>query len=136
MMARTDRELDARLARDLFGMKPARMKPSGSISGLVTMWECEDWAVGGVACYPTNEEAINHPHSPLMHYSSTWKGMGLVVEAMRAMGWTFRLIVHPQWDFEAAFSRIGAGPHAGKADTAHRAAALAADKALGGEVDG
>ncbi len=79
-----------------------------------------------------------HPWEP-EHYSTTWEGMGLVVEAMREKGfryWGTDWIERPP---DAIFCRyssvdLDGGERFSHADTLPMAVALAALRALGVEV--
>jgi hypothetical protein len=99
-----DRRLDAAIGTELFDLK---------------VWsdydECSQWTPGarwsyGSECYEiecwfavpknlTPEEVdeldLGDPKYQLKRYSSTWEGLGLVVEAMRGKGWTCELYCYP-----------------------------------------
>jgi hypothetical protein len=99
-----DRRLDAAIGTELFDLK---------------VWsdydECSQWTPGarwsyGSECYEvecwfavpknlTPEEVddldLGDPKYQLEHYSSTWDGLGLVVEAMRGKGFAYEVLGYP-----------------------------------------
>jgi hypothetical protein len=138
-----DRRLDAELGKVLFDLK---------------VWsdydECSQWTPGarwsyGSECYEiecwfavpknlTPEEVddldLGDPKYQLEHYSSTWDGLGLVVEAMRGKGYAFRLTTKSEqfmWAYFGPLRGIGKEGFAGDS-YAPRAVALAAYQALTG----
>lgn len=80
------RELDALIAEKVMGLKPCTFKEKGSISGMVTFWECE-CGNGSKGCYPINNSAIKHHNSALCPYSEKIWAAWEVVEKMMSIGW-------------------------------------------------
>src|SRR5690606_36013416 len=78
IMQLTGRELDAAVAERVMGLRPCRFRETGRISGLATMWQCEHGTRR--TCYPVNQDAVDHPHSPLHHYSTNIAAAWEVVE--------------------------------------------------------
>lgn len=74
------RELDAAIAEHVLGLKPCTFREMGTISGLHTLWQCEHRICE--TCFPTNEEAIKHRHSPLHRYSEDIKAAWEVMDRM------------------------------------------------------
>ena len=78
------REMDAQIAEKVMGLNPCTFKGKGGISGLLTFWECE--CGGNSKCFPVNQEAVDHPHSPLDRYSTDIKAAFEVEDRIAAMG--------------------------------------------------
>jgi hypothetical protein len=115
------RKVDALLAANLFGYREIMTLESGYLVGL----------------HPRQIEYGMTPHETIPFYSSNWAGMGEVVERMRARGYSLNIEIFAGMDgvvkakLHFADSK---GMGIERADTAPRAAALAACKALGLEV--
>lgn len=122
----TDRELDALLAAHLFGWK--RVATTRGQTFLVPA----DYPDG-----PYDEDAIKYSLTP-ERYSTSGNGMLLVVGAMRAKGWQVSVdsfgSTKPVEDWRCKFGNGPLPPGTAFADTAPRAVAIAACRALGLEV--
>lgn len=90
----TDTELDQAIAEEVFGLSPCTFEIDGQFSAWATSWKCEHDTNYMGKCYPANEEAINHPHSPLEDYCG--KDYGLVLNHL-----TYELGVRPTMSFGA-----------------------------------
>jgi hypothetical protein len=112
-----DRRLDAALARAL-GWEERPHPQADECPGLTYWVDPNGYAQNGVPAY-----------------SSTWDGLGLVVEAMRGKGYAFRLTTKSEqfmWAYFGPLRGIGKEGFAGDS-YAPRAVALAAYQALTGK---
>ncbi len=62
------RELDIRIASEVMGLRPCHFTQEARWSAWATSWRCR--CATNEKCYPENESAIEHPHSPLARYST------------------------------------------------------------------
>ncbi|MCI0564391.1 MAG: hypothetical protein MN733_38455 [Nitrososphaera sp.] len=62
-----DRAIDVRIAREIFNKKPCHFTIDGIFSIWATCWKCR--CQDSENCYPENQDAIEHGHSPLRRYS-------------------------------------------------------------------
>ncbi len=102
------RELDSAIARTLFGHCVVFNVPS-------TVW--------------TESDAPGQPFHPLPHYSTTYDGMGLVIEAMEDRGYTWVGASGGGYQSQAVF-RLGARLVKAYGNSAPTAICRAALKAL------
>lgn len=63
-----DRELDVRIAQEVMGLRPCHFTVEGIFSAWATIWRCR--CATTQKCFPENEDAITHSHSPLRKYST------------------------------------------------------------------
>lgn len=63
----TNRELDVQIARDVMGRRPCQFSVGAMFSAWATVWQCRCETTNG--CYPENQDAIDHGHSPLRKYT-------------------------------------------------------------------
>lgn len=63
-----DRELDVRIAHEVMGLRPCHFTVKGIYSAWATIWECRCETTS--KCFPENQDAIDHGHSPLRKYST------------------------------------------------------------------
>lgn len=63
-----NRELDVKIAQIVMGLRPCHFTVEGIFSAWATMWRCRCDTTG--KCYPENQDAIDHGHSPLRKYST------------------------------------------------------------------
>lgn len=94
------RELDARVAERLFSFRPHRWESQetagGSVlncrrPGCIVRLACPPWSIEKAPrfCLERHDSRGDGLGAQVPHYSSTWEGMGLVVERMRELGWHF-----------------------------------------------
>jgi hypothetical protein len=123
------RKVDALIAEHLFGYREIVTLESGYLVGL----------------HPRQIEYGMTPHETIPFYSATWVGMGEVLEAMRRKGFRTSISFGQPWgeyreSWHGWFYRFEVGEQKQEgchdADTAPRAVALAALKALGVSIDG
>lgn len=62
------RELDVQIARQVMNLRPCYFTVDGMFSAWATIWRCR--CATTEKCYPENQNAIEHAHSPLQKYSS------------------------------------------------------------------
>lgn len=62
------RELDIKIARDVMGLRPCQFSVKAMFSAWATIWQCRCETTQ--KCYPENQDAVEHGHSPLRKYSS------------------------------------------------------------------
>lgn len=68
------------------------------------------WRVFGQQCLAKGEDvAPNYPERwAVPSFSRSWQQMGALVKRMRELGWTYRLVVHPDRErsYEATFNKL------------------------------
>jgi len=67
-MPEASRELDARIASEVMGLRPCQFTVKNMYSAWATVWQCRCDTTQ--KCYPENKDAIEHAHSPLRKYTS------------------------------------------------------------------
>lgn len=65
--AQGNRQIDIQIARDVLGKKPCLFRETAMFSAWLTAWQCACENTSG--CYPENQHAQDHGHSPLAKYS-------------------------------------------------------------------
>lgn len=65
------RALDIRIAREVLGKQPCHFMETARFSAWATAWQCRCKTTE--KCYPENQDAIEHAHSPLSKYSQDLK---------------------------------------------------------------
>ena len=149
------RELDAMVAERVMGLHPCTFTAQDAWSAFATSWVCEHaieksendqmrryYPVGYQSkCYPSNTEAMNHPHSPLLAYSTSIAAAWAVVEYLHDQFYSFNLECCGGSCCATLSHTTQIGPNVMNeqeqseyADTAPLAICLAALKALGVEV--
>lgn len=104
-------ELNALIAQDVMGWQP----PDSSRAYAPSQWL---------------DAKGNRDWPPYRAFSSSYEGMGLVLERMQALGWSFSTATAPEFDWWAEFTNWqlhhGGGNFRVRADTLPHAVALAA----------
>lgn len=62
-----NRDLDIKIASEVMGRRPCHFMVEGIYSAWATIWRCR--CSTSEKCYPENQDAIDHAHSPLPKYS-------------------------------------------------------------------
>lgn len=65
------RALDIRIARDVLNKRPCHFREVAHFSAWATGWQC--LCKTTEECYPENQDAIEHAHSPLSKYSQDFR---------------------------------------------------------------
>ena len=140
-------ELDARIARvvfgiDVLGMAPCHHSPDGCDLE-VGSWDehdverpvrIDDLCICSDVRHDYSDQSY-HGHisfclSPVLAYSTTWEGLGLVVERMRELGFDFTLSHAGRDGWFASFKQSMPGMSSARNRSAPHAVSLAALKIL------
>lgn len=134
-------ELNFQIAEKVMGWSdPIEVRARGSQEWKTAFTRRPGVYMGDWGCYYTRDGARVYCGEPSglhwpEHYSTTWEGMGRVVERMRELGWYVGISTWPLEGAEpcrAAFYRAaGEAVGAAEGDTAPHAVCLAALKAVG-----